>query len=466
MEASLGTSGETDAAFAPNTEEWVYYTFDYGFVGEVPPSEPTLTEIEDLVCKTNAFLSDTLRRKTADDSVQSEAMYIEWTYNPDANFPVSLSFGLNATTDGGQLAEDTVYDNTQLSMEEILEYITGYVSATDSESIFQQVNSVNFTSTGNTPIPVGSIEKVECSETPAPTSMPTLLTEPSSPTASGNNTCVNAIVIQAGDTIAGTTESGGADGVEVCDIGIEVVRPAAEDGISLEPLSMWYSIEATDSRLRASVCSETTNPLAPLVVTIYAGGDDCFNLTCASVYNTAGCSVEWEATSDFELYYILVTSLVVEGTPLDLPEDLSFELQITEPQPPTNDACEGAIELEPGDIIASRTRSASEKEIADGVCTLELQPPNTNVLVPAVWFSIIGDGGPLVASTCSEDTDGGPILVTIYSGACDSLQCETNEVANEPCSAEISSTVVGETYYIMIEKPLRGDEEGVFELTL
>jgi len=276
-----------------------------------------------------------------------------------------------------------------------------------------------------------------------------------------NDICVDAIVLEVGDTVSGNTAFASEDSdVETCDDAL------FSDASSIELLGLWYAVEATDTRLRASVCSDTDNDLVPKVVTIYGGGDNCADLRCAPVYNTAGCTVDWVASSDFEMYYILVQSLVVEGAPLDVEIDLAFELVVSEAPAARNGVCEDAITLEFGDTVAGQTLSAPEKNF-EGSCALELQPPSSNVLIPGVWYSVVGTGSSITAgftaSTCNENS--GPILVTIYSGSCDALQCQTFEVGNEgPCAAQIDSTVEGETYYILVEKVLRGDDKGNFEL--
>ena len=282
-----------------------------------------------------------------------------------------------------------------------------------------------------------------------------------------NDNCVDAIELEVGDTVFGTTAYATNDeGVEPCDDGVDSLFPDTNDGISIQQLGVWFAVEASDTKLRASVCSDTANALAPMIVSIYAGDDNCSELSCAPVYNTAGCTVEWLASSDYEMYYIMVQSLVVEGTPLDIEMDFDFELTLSEVVAPRNDVCEEAIVLEFGDTVAAQTLSASEKDF-EGSCALELQPPSSTVLIPGVWFSVIGNGDSLIASTCNESTESGPILVTIYSGSCDNLQCETFEVSDVgPCSSGVTATVEGQTYYILVEKVLRGADEGIFELAI
>lgn len=282
-----------------------------------------------------------------------------------------------------------------------------------------------------------------------------------------NDICVDAIELELGDIVFGSTGSAtGNEGVDACDDAVASLFPEASDGFSIQQLGVWYAVEASDTRLRASVCSDTGSELAPMILTIYAGNDNCSELACAPVYNTASCSVEWMASSDYEMYYILVQSLVVEGTPLDVETDLEFELRLSEPLAPRNDICEESVMLEYGDTIAGQTLSASAKDI-ESACALELQPPSSNVLIPAVWFSVAGNGNSLIASTCNESTGSGPILVTIYSGSCDSLVCETLDVSDVgPCSSGIASTVEGQTYYVVVEKVLRGNDAGIFELAI
>jgi len=136
------------------------------------PREPTQAEVEDLICRTNLFFRDVLRNKTDDETVQAENMYIEWSFTEGAAQPVQVSFGTNATSESGRIGELEVYTHLQLSEQEILTYITEYVFSTQPDSEFQKVDSVNFTSTADEAVPLGTIESVDCPETPAPTNMP------------------------------------------------------------------------------------------------------------------------------------------------------------------------------------------------------------------------------------------------------------------------------------------------------
>ncbi|CAB9509094.1 PKD [Seminavis robusta] len=280
-----------------------------------------------------------------------------------------------------------------------------------------------------------------------------------------NDNCVNAIELEVGDTLQGTTAFASNDTeADTCGVNVEALLPEPAGFLSLQQLGVWYSIEATDTRLRASVCAELGDESSvPFIVTVYAGGDGCSDLTCAQVYNTAGCAVDWDASSDFEMYFLLVRSLVVEGAFLDTDTDLEFELTITEPVPPVNDVCEGAIELQIGDTVTSRILSGSSNTDFDGRCLgAQIDPPNPNVNVPGLWYSVVGDGGRLVASTCTEGTESGPTLLTVYSGSCENLICETAD----PCTAELTSTEAGRVYYILVEKVLLANRPGEFELTV
>jgi hypothetical protein len=284
-----------------------------------------------------------------------------------------------------------------------------------------------------------------------------------------NDDCLDAVRLGVGVTILGTTASASNDTeaeAGVCTADEEALVPEADGFVTLivQKLGVWYSIEATDRKLRASVCPEEgTSAPAPFIVTVYAGSADCSDLVCASVYNTAGCAVEWVASSDFEMYFLHVQSLVVAGVG---DADQEFRLTITEPEPPVNDVCEGAIELEMGDTVASSTLSGCSNDDFDGRCAISIQPPTPYVLIPGVWFSIVGTGNRISASTCNFSSEAGPILVSIYSGSCAGLVCETTEASADPCSAELDSTVDGQVYYILVEKLLLGNNPGAFELTV
>ena len=179
--APIPTSAPSMLGSAPNTDNMVFFTLEYGFRDKA--RDPTEEEIVDLICRTNLFFRDRLRNETGEDTVQSEALYVDWSYSDleDIKQPVMINFTANATYEdtGDDVPIDVVFNNMQVSVDEIVQYIQEYVWTVQPENVFAETVSVNFTTQPNVEVPVGRLTTVVCPTTPAPTGMPTVSPAPS-----------------------------------------------------------------------------------------------------------------------------------------------------------------------------------------------------------------------------------------------------------------------------------------------
>lgn len=132
---------------------------------------------------------------------------------------------------------------------------------------------------------------------------------------------------------------------------------------------------------------------------------------------------------------------------------------------PANDLCPGAIDL--GSLPASVTAdnlNATSNIVTP--CGLFSGPFNE------VWYSIVGDGSTLTASTCNDGTVIDDTKLSIFCADCDSPVCVTGNDDDASCAAnDFLSTVswcseVGRTYLIAIGGFSGSTAEGAFELTV
>lgn len=122
-----------------------------------------------------------------------------------------------------------------------------------------------------------------------------------------------------------------------------------------------------------------------------------------------------------------------------------------------NDDCAGAIPMSIGETVSGDT-TGSTLDAVD-FC-------GTSVTTPGIWYTVVGDGNTLTASTCDQaDYD---TKISVYCGGCDDLVCVTGNDDGAGCSGFTSETSwcsqFGETYYILVHG--FGGQTGTFDLTV
>ena len=132
--------------------------------------EPSESEVEALICQTNAFFQEELSRKTGDSSLEAHAVDICWTYTPDCDAPVVVSFRLVAVTGSGEsLAPEEVSNALQLNNDDMQAYLENYVwkSSPSGSSLFSDANKLGFEDYLGGPMPEGRISKASCPVSPS-----------------------------------------------------------------------------------------------------------------------------------------------------------------------------------------------------------------------------------------------------------------------------------------------------------
>ena len=162
---------------------------------EVPPSfqvvfgfcegherEPSVSEVEALICETNLYLEKILKGSTGDSSLQAEAYNIGWTYSPDCPGPVTVTFSVVASYGSGQMvpAHD-IYQALKLGDDELKDYLQNYVmnSSPQGSNVFYYTDKMSFEGTLGVQPPEGKISTVSCLEGSMQGPAPPALPEPS-----------------------------------------------------------------------------------------------------------------------------------------------------------------------------------------------------------------------------------------------------------------------------------------------
>lgn len=129
------------------------------------------------------------------------------------------------------------------------------------------------------------------------------------------------------------------------------------------------------------------------------------------------------------------------------------------PQPPANDLCANAVPLTIGAAPVTGDTRLAIGDITAINC-------GTNVGEAGVWYTVVGNGRVLTATTCFPATTY-DTRINVYCGNCNCLVCvDGNDDAFPACTPADASSVSwcsanGQTYYVFVNGT---GEKGVFQL--
>jgi hypothetical protein len=200
---------------------------------------------------------------------------------------------------------------------------------------------------------------------------------------------------------------------------------------------LWYSVEGTDARMVATTCNEFT--FFDTQISVYQGSS-CFALNCLDG-NDDSCSstrstVEWFAQS-FTSYFIRVHGY-------DNRSAGPFELSVGPADQGFNDHCESAIPTNPFSTYSGTTVGATPDALVASCGGA------TAVVANGVWYTVVGTGSPLVASTCEGTNFDTQISVFVGFG-CSELECVdgSDQHCGDQSLVEFD-TFPGFHYYILV----------------
>lgn len=232
----------------------------------------------------------------------------------------------------------------------------------------------------------------------------------------GNDNCSGAIAVACGDTVTGETindtDSGGN---------------AANDE--------FYSFTGTGAAqlVTVSLCSGTD---FDTVVRIF---EDC-TLANEIAVNDDSCGLQSELTflSDgTSTYYIMIEGFSSNAG--------NFTMAVTCEELAVNDECENALPIACGETVSGTTSNA----------TFDVSAPacgGVDITAPGVWYEFTDNSGLVTDYTISlcNGTDYDSKL-TVYSGTCGALVCETANDDACGLQSEVSFQSDGNTtYYILV----------------
>eukprot|EP00980_Cylindrotheca_fusiformis_P002182 scaffold499_cov120-Cylindrotheca_fusiformis.AAC.5 len=240
--------------------------------------------------------------------------------------------------------------------------------------------------------------------------------------------------------ISGSTKSGSH----------EIFKVGGEVGSAR---GFWYELVGTGHRLQVSTCKSEQDYDSR--VSVFDG--DCGahgTVGQSSKCGEEGDSVKWNSTAGSRYH------LFVHGAHED--ETGDFVLTV-EQDDGLNDSCEIAIPIEtaPSTYLGSTLHAAlsSEIDVGNAITSEPTSAPisdakpdkkgnkggkdrraqdvsdSCNYIPPSrgLWYQIIGNGGEIILSTCSVETDF-DTTIDVFSGGCGELQCIASN--NDSCGSQ------------------------------
>jgi hypothetical protein len=174
---------------------------------------------------------------------------------------------------------------------------------------------------------------------------------------------------------------------------------------------------------------------------VYPACDQTCNITDA-IYGGSSFSstVTWTAESGVE-YRVLVSSAALSSGS-SIP---NFELQILD----TNDSCDNAF----GPITPGVASFLLGSTLAGG--TVNVAPScgsASNATGRGAWYTIIGDGGAITASTCGTRTDFDSQISVFTGDSCDELTCVDGNY--DACGSQSRVDFLSnqyQTYHVLVD---------------
>lgn len=234
----------------------------------------------------------------------------------------------------------------------------------------------------------------------------------------------------------------------------------------------WYQFVAPeDGILRASTCSNFTVGVPPNIAIVTG---ECDVLSCVGeskldypYYEVCGSSVEFPVNDGIR-YYVVLWKGTGSGV-IDSDVEL-FQLDLRSLNPPDNDNCANAQTIH---VDVNFTAKFSDVTLSpnDEVIRSCLNPDtNFYTMSGGIWYSFVGTGDIVVATSCSNDFTP---FISIYTGSCGSLDCVGPMTWHSPiqCASYKHgqqsppiSTEKAERYFILVSGS--GTISGTFDFLL
>jgi hypothetical protein len=226
-------------------------------------------------------------------------------------------------------------------------------------------------------------------------------------------------------------------------------------------------------RYRVDACNGTEATNVPAHLTLYdSDNSGCDVLVCSVTNIHLGCALEFDLIRQIGWTFKL---LVQQNVPISDPNaGGDFELSLLPVVVPANDACLNAENLDVGDVVVGTALSATPEDPGImAICDRSNSDIDERVAdkdaIPGVWYRIlVGGRVKLRASACGSSERSELVHVTVYTGDCNNLQCQSSATPFlRSCETDWEATSSESVYFILLERVLESaTDTGEFELVV
>lgn len=260
-----------------------------------------------------------------------------------------------------------------------------------------------------------------------------------------NSLCVNAELLPVnGSVVTGTTSNGGLS--KRCGLYHPDTNSSLYQGV-------WYKVVGTGRLMMASTCHHETH--FPSNISVMTGADCSSFPSVSSCVTAAGVAFEMSCSSNqkgniFVWQSIFGQDYLIFISGVSISDSGKYGFSVTNVTVPSNNQCVDALPL-PGNgtVVVSTTIGTYQ--------TPHCGYNSRN----GVWYRLIGTGGLMQVSTCTEETNYAAALViqSFCTGGC----VNTNKAAN--CSGNVDGfgqtltwqSVVNRTYLVFVSGETSSD---------
>ncbi|MCK7590874.1 CUB domain-containing protein [Subsaxibacter sp. CAU 1640] len=248
--------------------------------------------------------------------------------------------------------------------------------------------------------------------------------------AVANDLCANAITVNVGDSVTGSTANATTAGVPTSNCNSLSLNTAP---------GVWYKFTSPTPK---SMIVDTQGSNYDTKLGVFSGS--CSSLTCVSANDDISYPSNIQSKVSFSAaagvtYYFYVTGFQANTG--------NYVLNVTEFIPPANDLCANATSISVGGTASGATTTAS----TTGAPTSSCNSVSMNAS-PGVWHTVTPSSNMMLKiNTVGSDFD---TRLAIYSGSCGALSCVT---ANDngptgvtPQSEVVFNATAGTTYRVYV----------------
>jgi len=147
-DTSNSSSAQDAAAAAAEDDQVDSYNLVIGF-SEKPSSEPSVMEMNGLMCEAKSYVTQRLQNGLKDPSIEVSIHDIAWSFTADCETPIILNFTIDASGgDRSPVSSSDIFHLLELGDDELVDFVQNYVWKSQPQgSPFEKVDKLQFEET-------------------------------------------------------------------------------------------------------------------------------------------------------------------------------------------------------------------------------------------------------------------------------------------------------------------------------